>query len=81
MSYPELLERRFQSGGAGGGRPLPGRGVSPQKLFFLLLHAAYGGVQKKKAVGLLPHPPSQGLTSPLLELPEWHRTRGAKNSG
>jgi len=36
----------MKSGIAKGGSPLPGSGVSPQKLFFLLLRAAAGGTEK-----------------------------------
>jgi len=63
MSYPELLKQKFTKTGVQGALP-PCRGVgTPHTPFFLLLHAAAGGVRgEKEGCGDTPHP-GKGLAA------------------
>jgi hypothetical protein len=45
--FLRIFETQVQKRGVQGEIPLPGRGVSPQKLFLSLLLAASGGEQKR----------------------------------
>src|SRR6266849_6895681 len=51
MSHPKLLGQKFQNREGRGQSLLPGRGMSPQKLFFLFLRAACGSTRRERSRG------------------------------
>src|SRR5579859_536898 len=65
MSHPEILGQKFQNRECRGQSLLPGRGVSPQKLFFLFLRATAGGTRRERKKQGTPLQPRQRARRPL----------------